>query len=71
MTDRPDEPYLDDVMQPTESAPRDRQEHGKAPDRLSDDMLEHRTEQERVQAGIDDYDPDAVPEATETGPAEE
>jgi hypothetical protein len=36
-----------------------------------DDMLEHRTEQERVQAGIDDYDPDSVPEATETGPAEE
>jgi hypothetical protein len=33
------------------------------PPHLNDDALEHRTEQERVQAGIDDYDPDDVPAA--------
>ena len=65
MTSQPDEPTIDDVIEPTESAPRDRQEHGGAPDRLSDDWLQHRTEQERVQAGIEDYDPDEVPSATE------
>jgi hypothetical protein len=56
---------LDDVMEPTESAPRDRREHGKAPERLNDEELEHRAEQERVQAGIDPYDPDSVPSATD------
>jgi hypothetical protein len=60
-----DSPNLDDVITPTEQAPRDRHEHGKQPPRLSDDDLEHRTEQERVAAGIDDYDPDEVPPATE------
>lgn len=64
MTD-PDEPTLDDVMQPTESAPRDRQEHGKAPARPNDDELAHRAEQERIAAGVEDYDPDEVPPATE------
>lgn len=61
----PDEPTLDDVMEPTEPAPRDRQEHGKAPDRLDDDELAHRAEHERVQAGVDDYNPEDVPSATE------
>lgn len=56
---------LDEVMEATESAPRDRHEHGKAPDRLNDEALEHRTEDERVQAGIEDYNPDDVPSATE------
>jgi hypothetical protein len=65
VTDRPDEPNLDDVIDPTEQAPRDRREHGKSPDRLNDDYLEHRTEQERIAAGIDDYDPDQVPPAAE------
>jgi hypothetical protein len=61
----PDEPTLDDVIQPTESAPRDRQEHGKAPAKPNDDELAHRTEQERIAAGLEDYDPDQVPPATE------
>lgn len=42
-----DQPTLDDVIDPTESAPRDRQEHAKAPARLDDEVLEHRTEHER------------------------
>ena len=65
MTDRPDEPNLDDVMRPTESAPRDRQEHGKAPAKPNDDELARRTEQERIAAGLEDYDPNEVPSATE------
>ncbi|MBD0323183.1 MAG: hypothetical protein ICV72_07335 [Aldersonia sp.] len=63
--ERPDPPSLDDVIEPTEAAPRDRREHGKAPERLDDDYLEYRTEQERISAGIEDYDPDHVPPATE------
>ena len=59
-----DRPNLDDVLPATEHAPRDRQEHGKAPDRVNDDELQHRTEQERVAVGIDDYDPDDIPPAT-------
>ena len=50
-------------MEPTEQAPRDRHEHGKQPPRLNDDA--HRTEQERVEIGLDDYDPDEVPSATD------
>ncbi len=42
----PDRPNLDDVMTPTESAPRDRQAHAGGYSR-SDDELQHRTEQER------------------------
>jgi hypothetical protein len=61
----PTEPTLDDVFSTTESAPRDRSGHGKQPPRLDDDELAHRTEQERVEFGIDDYDPDEVPPATE------
>ena len=52
-----DRPTLDDVMTPTESAPRDRQEHGKADPRPSDEALEHRTEQERQLVDADDADP--------------
>jgi hypothetical protein len=58
-------PTLDDVIEPTESAPRDRTGHGKQPPRLDDDELAHRAEQERVALGIDEYDPDDVPSATE------
>ncbi|HZY77110.1 MAG TPA: hypothetical protein VFE40_12390 [Jatrophihabitantaceae bacterium] len=61
----PDEPTLDDVIEPTESAPRDRQEHAKAPAKPNDDELAHRTEQERIAAGLEDYDPNEVPPATE------
>lgn len=65
MTSPHDEPTLDDVIAPTESAPRDRQEHGKTPSRPNDEALAHRTEQERVALGLDDYDPDTVPSAEE------
>lgn len=48
---------------------RDRREHGGAPDRLDDDALARRTEQERVDAGLDAFDPDDVPPATDEAPA--
>lgn len=49
---------------------RDRREHGGAgqPD---DAALARRTEQERVEAGLDAYDPDAVPPATDAPPGYE
>ena len=47
---------------------RDRREHGGAPDRLDDDQLARLTEEERVEAGIDDYDPDEAPPATDAPP---
>lgn len=60
-------PEVDDVM----SAPgppevtRDRREHGGAPFHLDDDKLAERTEEERVDAGLQAYDPDDVPPATD------
>ena len=56
MTESHDRPTLDDVIEPQESAPRDRQEHAKDP-HLSDEALEHRTEQERQAVGSDDANP--------------
>ena len=53
----PDRPTLDDVMEPQESAPRDHSQHAKGYDRPDDDVLEHRTEQERQLVGSDDADP--------------
>jgi hypothetical protein len=61
----PDEPTLDDVIEPTEQAIPDRHEHGKYPAHVNDDELARRTEQERIAAGLDDYDPNDVPPATE------
>jgi hypothetical protein len=61
----------EDVREDVMSAPgppdvrRDRREHGGAADRFDDDALAERTEQERVEAGIDDYDPNDVPAATD------
>jgi hypothetical protein len=61
------EDVRDDVM----SAPgppdvhRDRREHGGAPQRLDDDALAERTEDERVEAGLDAFNPDDVPAATD------
>jgi hypothetical protein len=61
----------DDVRADVMSAPgppdvhRDRREHGGASERLDDDALAERTEQERVDAGVEDYDPDTVPAATD------
>ncbi len=47
---------------------RDRHEHRGRIDRLDDDQLARLTEEERVAAGVDDYDPDEVPPATDTPP---
>jgi hypothetical protein len=55
----------DDVFDTAEKTPLDRREHGKAPPRLDDDELERRTEIERVEVGVDDFDPDDVPPATD------
>ncbi len=44
---------------------RDRREHGGAPQRLDDDKLAELAEDERVEAGLDDYNPDEVPPATD------
>ena len=50
---------------------RDRREHGGEIDRLDDDQLARLTEEQRVAAGVDDYDPDEVPPATDTPPQPE
>jgi hypothetical protein len=47
---------------------RDRREHGGAPQRLDDDTLAEMAEDERVEAGLDDYNPDEVPAATDPLP---
>ncbi|MGI9007329.1 MAG: hypothetical protein ACR2FU_14235 [Streptosporangiaceae bacterium] len=46
----------------------DRHEHAKAPEHLDDDRLARLTEEERVAAGLDPYDPDEVPPATDDPP---
>ncbi len=50
---------------------RDRRQHGGEIDRLDDDHLARLTEEERVAAGLDPYDPDEVPPATDTPPLPE
>src|SRR6476661_5375914 len=53
---------------------RDRREHGGASQYLDndqDDRLARLTEEERVAAGLDAYDPDEVPPATDAAPAED
>src|ERR1700739_3688759 len=50
---------------------RDRREHGGASQRLDNDQLAELAEEERVAAGLDDYDPDEVPPATDTPPVPE
>jgi hypothetical protein len=47
---------------------RDRREHGGASARPDDEELARRTERERVEAGLDPYDPDDVPAATDVPP---
>ena len=50
---------------------RDRREHGGASQYLDndqDEQLARLTEEERVAAGLDDYDPDEVPPATDEPP---
>jgi hypothetical protein len=57
-----------DADQPAEQFHRDRREHAGAADRLDDEQLARLAEEERVEAGIDDYDPDEVPPATDAPP---
>ncbi|HZC39883.1 MAG TPA: hypothetical protein VE343_04355 [Streptosporangiaceae bacterium] len=47
---------------------RDRREHGGSPQHIDDDRLARLTEEERVEAGLDDYDPAEVPPATDAPP---
>jgi hypothetical protein len=51
--------------QEPESFHRDRHEHGGSPQHPDDDRLARLTEEERVEAGVDDFDPDEVPPATD------
>ena len=44
---------------------RDRRFHGGVPAHLDDEELARRTAQERLDAGVADYDPDDVPPATD------
>jgi len=70
---RDDRPTGDEVVEDVMSAPgppevrRDRREHGGGgmPGHVDDDALAERTEQERVELGLDDYDPNDVPPATD------
>lgn len=56
---------MTEPFEPSEEVRHDRRQHGGMPLRPDDDELARRTEQERVEAGIDDYDPDDVPPATD------
>jgi hypothetical protein len=58
------EPFESDVP----VAHRDRHEHGGASSRPNDDDLALRTERERVEAGVADYDSTDVPSATDVAP---
>ena len=57
-----------DDSQPAEEFHRDRREHGGIPGHLDDDQLARLTEEERVEAGLDAFDPDEVPPATDAPP---
>jgi len=54
--------------QPAEQFHRDRKEHGGLQYHADDDRLARLAEEERVAAGVDDYDPDEVPPATDVPP---
>jgi hypothetical protein len=55
-------------MTSDETPHRDRREHGGSNPRPDDDALARRTEAERVEAGLDPYDPDDIPAATDSPP---
>jgi hypothetical protein len=52
----------------TEEFHRDRREHGGASRHPDDDRLARLTEEERVEAGLDAYDPHEVPDAEDGEP---
>jgi len=60
-----------DPDRPAEEFRRDRREHPGKLERVDDDQLARLTEEERVEAGIDDYDPDEVPPATDVPPQQD
>jgi hypothetical protein len=65
-----DETPFDDVMDVGDTGlpNRDRTQHGGMPMHPDDDQLAAVAGQERVDAGLADYDPDAVPAATDPLP---
>lgn len=58
----------DDSEEFAERIHRDRHEHGGMPGHLDDDQLARLTEEERVALGLEPYDPDEVPPATDVPP---
>lgn len=66
----PDEPaeFADEF---DERFHRNRRAHRGEIDRLDEDQLARLTEEERVAAGLDPYDPDEVPPATDAPPLTE
>ena len=60
MTELPDPPPVE-----PSAFHRDRHEHGGMPAHPDDDQLAELAEEERVDAGIDPYEPDEVPPATD------
>ena len=70
--DPPDDPELpDEPDEPDAEFHRDRRQHSGAAFHLDDDRLARLTEEERVEAGLEDYDPDEVPPATDVPPQPE
>lgn len=68
MTRQPERPPDDLPVDPPaepDAFHRERREHGGAAEHLDDDRLARLTEEERVAAGLDAYDPDEVPDAAE------
>ena len=65
MTGPHDRPTLDDVMDTEENPTRDPSRHAKDP-HPDDEVLEHRTEQERQAVGSDDADPAGAEEHSAT-----
>jgi hypothetical protein len=58
----------DSDAEPAEAFHRNRREHGGASFHPDDDRLARLTEEERVEAGLDAYDPDEVPPAEDGEP---
>ncbi len=65
MTSPTDGPTLDGVIAPEENVTRDRTQHAKDP-HPSDEVLEHRTEQERQAVDSDDANPAGAEEHSAT-----
>jgi hypothetical protein len=61
----------EEPFETAETVHHDRREHGGMPLRPDEDELARRTEEERVEAGVDDYDPNEVPPATDVEAADD